>query len=105
MDFKVFRTSTFEKEFSKLAKTEQVAIEKFEKKLVESPYLGKPLGYDFLREKKLNGKRVYYLIYQDLIIVLMVAVSGKKAQQATIDSIRGNFDFYRELVKETLRKL
>lgn len=40
MKFKVFRTSTFEKEFSKLSKTEQTTIEKFEKKLVENPHLG-----------------------------------------------------------------
>ena len=40
MQFKVFRTTTFDKEFSKLSKTEQTAVEKFEKKLVESPHLG-----------------------------------------------------------------
>ena len=34
MEFKVFRTSTFEKKFPKLSKTERTAIDKFEKKLV-----------------------------------------------------------------------
>ena len=105
MHFKVFRTPTFEKEFSKLSKTEQIAIEKFERKLSENPYLGKPLGYVFFREKKLNGKRVYYLVYEGFIIVLMVAISDKKTQQGTINEIRQKLDEYHNYVKETLRKV
>ena len=105
MLFKVFRTPTFDKEFSKLSKTEQAAIEKFEKKLVENPHLGKPLGYIFFREKKLNGNRVYYLVYDEFVIVLMVAVSDKKTQQATIDGIKQRLDEYYSFVKDTLRKI
>ena len=105
MHFEVFRTPTFEKEFSKLPKTERIAIEKFERKLSENPYLGKPLGYVFFREKKLNGKRVYYLVYEGFIIVLMVAISDKKTQQGTIDEIRQKLDEYQNFVKETLRKI
>ena len=105
MLFKVFRTPTFDKEFSKLSKTEQAAIEKFEKKLVENPHLEKPLGYIFFREKKLNGNRVYYLVYDEFVIVLMVAVSDKKTQQATIDGIKQRLDEYYSFVKDTLRKI
>ena len=104
MQFKVFRALTFEKEFSKLPKVEKEAIEKFEKKLVENPYLGKPLGYAFFREKKLNGRRVYYLIYEEFVIVLIVALSDKKTQQVTIDEIKQRLGEYYALVKETLRK-
>ena len=105
MQFKVFRTSTFEKEFSKLLKTEQTVIDKFEKKLVESPHLGKPLGYIFFREMKLNSHRIYYLVYEEFVIVLMVAVSDKKTQQATIDDIKQRLDQYYAFVRDTLRKL
>lgn len=105
MQFKVFRTSTFDKEFSKLSKAEQTAIDKFEKKLIENPHLGKPLGYIFFREKKLNGNRVYYLIYEEFVIVLMVAVSDKRTQQDTIDDIKRRLDKYYSFVRDTLRKL
>jgi mRNA-degrading endonuclease RelE of RelBE toxin-antitoxin system len=105
MEFKVFRTNTFDKEFDKLPKSEQVEVEKFEKKLVENPFLGKPWGLVFFREKKLNGRRIYYLIYESIVIVVMVAISDKKAQQATIDAIKDKLDGYYELVKETLKKI
>lgn len=62
MRFKVFRTKTFEKEFEKLPKKEQQEICEFEIKLSENPFLGKPLGLVFFREKKLNSRRVYYLV-------------------------------------------
>ncbi|MCH8331608.1 MAG: T9SS type A sorting domain-containing protein [Bacteroidetes bacterium] len=88
MKFKVYRAATFEKEFSKLPKPDKESIQKFERKLVENPYLGKPLSYVFLREMKLGSRRVYYLIYEDFIIVLMVAISDKKTQQATINAIK-----------------
>ena len=103
--FKVFRTSTFDKELSKLSRVEQIAIQKFERKLVENPYIGKPLGYDFLREKKFDGRRAYFLIYESFVIVLMLAVSDKKAQQETIDNIKQRLDEYYKFVKETLSRL
>lgn len=105
MQFKVFRTLTFDKDFNKLPKSEQEEIEKFEKKqLIENPFVGKPLGFIFLREKKLNNRRVYYLIYKEFVIVLMVAISDKKTQQATIENIKENLDAYYELIKEKLSK-
>ena len=87
-----------------MPKNEQKAIEKFERKLSENPYLGKPLGYIFFREKKLNGRRVYYLVYEDFVVVLRVAVSNKKAQQATIDMIKDKLNEYYEFIKETLKR-
>ena len=105
MKFKVFRTKSFDREFDKLPKTEQIEIENFEKKLAENPFAGKPLGYVFFREKKLNGRRVYYLVYEDFVIVLMVAISDKKTQKATIDSIKVNLGIYYDMIKETLKNL
>ena len=105
MKFKVFRTKAFDKGFTKLPKTEKKEVEKFERELSENPFVGRFLTYDFLREKKLNGRRIYYLIYEDFVVVLMVAISDKKAQQSTIDAIRNKLDEYYEIVKETLKKL
>ena len=105
MKFKVFRTKAFDKEFDRLPKTEQTEVENFEIKLSENPFIGRHLGLVFLREKKLNGRRIYYLIYEDFVVVLMVAISDKKAQQSTIDSIKFKLDEYKEIVKEALKKL
>ena len=104
MKFKVFRTATFEKEFYKLENQEQKEIQKFEADLSENPFIGKPLGFVFFREKRLNGKRVYYLIYEDFVVVLMVAISDKKTQQATIDAIKEKLKEYYEMIKENLKK-
>ena len=105
MKFKVFRTKTFDKLFDKLPKSEQKEIERFEEKLVENPFVGKPLGLIFFREKKLNGRRVYYLIYEDIVVVLMAAISNKKTQQATIDAIKEKLEEYHKIVKETLKRI
>ncbi len=101
MNFKVFRTEMFEEEFKKLPKVEQERIGKFEGHLSENPFAGKPLGFMFLREKRLNGRRVYYLIYKDLIAVLMVAISDKKGQQTKINAIKTRLGYY-QLVKAIL---
>ncbi len=103
MEFAVYRTNTFDKEFFKSRKKEQKEIEKFEKKLIENPYLGKPLGYKFFREKKLKDKRAYFLVYKDLKVVLMVAVSDKKAQRETIGKIKENLDNFYQSMKEALK--
>lgn len=63
------------------------------------------MGYIFFREKKLNGNRIYYLVYEEFVIVLMVAVSDKRTQQGTIDDIKRRLDEYYTLVKDALRKL
>ncbi|MCX6706833.1 MAG: hypothetical protein NT001_01690 [Candidatus Woesearchaeota archaeon] len=104
MGFRVFRTKTFEKEFDKLPKKEQEEIDKLEKKLSENPYSGKPLGLVFFREKKLDGRRIYYLIYDDVVVILMVAISDKKTQQATIDAIKEKLEEYQIIIKENLDK-
>ena len=92
----------FEEEFRKLPKVGQERIEKFEGHLSENPFAGKPLGFIFFREKRLDGKRVYYLIYRDLIAVLMVAISDKKDQQTKINIIKTRLGYYYQLVKAIL---
>ena len=55
--------------------------------LKENPYVGDSIRHRFFREKRIREKRIYYLIYDDLSAVLIVAFGGKKAQQETIDRI------------------
>jgi len=55
-----------------------------------------------LREKRIREKRVYFLVYDDLQAVLIVAISGKKDQQTTINHIINYFDEYKEYLKRLL---
>lgn len=104
--YAVFRTLKFDKElFKRFSKEEQKEVENFEKKqLVNNPYVGDHLGYQFFREKKICGKRVYYLVYEDLKAVLMVGVSDKKTQQETIDDIKSRLKEYYEVIKEAIKQ-
>jgi len=58
----------------------------------------------FFREKKFGGKRLYYLVYDDVLIVLALAIGGKKTQPATINRILLNLAEYQQYVFKTLRK-
>lgn len=86
MAFHVFIPEPVQKDIGKLDKSEQARVEKILKQLHErGNEVGKPLaGLSFLREKKFNGKRLYYLVYSQRSAVLVAAISDKKAQQATI---------------------
>ncbi len=104
--YKVFRTSRFDKELEKqLSKEEQKEVENFEKKqLTNYPYVGDPLSFRFFREKKVGGKRVYFLVYEDIKAVLMIAISDKKTQQATIDEVKNHLDNYYQIIKDAVKQ-
>ena len=87
--FKVFRTQEFERKMIKLlTKEQQKRVDKIEDEISQKGFTGDSLGFRFLREKRVENKRVYFLVYEDLKSVLMVSVSDKKAQQETIDKIK-----------------
>ncbi len=104
--YAVFRTRKFDKEFEKqLSKEEQKEIENFERKqLVNNPYVGDHLKFPFFREKKIGGKRVYFLVYDEIKSVLMIGISDKKTQQETIDEIKDRLDDYYEVIREAIRQ-
>ncbi len=89
-NFRVFTSKEFDREYSKLDKFEQKRVDKILAQLTEKGgEVGKPLaGPPVFREKKFDGKRLYYLVYSDVYAVLALAISDKKAQQATINQIR-----------------
>jgi len=98
MDYKIHTTKRFDKEILKLSNKENQRIKNLYYQLKENPYVGDSLQIRTFREKRLNGKRIYYLIFEDLKSVLIVALSNKKAQQKVIDFIIKNIKTFRETI-------
>jgi hypothetical protein len=86
--FKTIRTEHFKKKSLKLLSNSQmIRFLRFKERLKTNPYLGKPIKYQFLRELKLNNKRIYFLIYNSQNVILFIDISTKKLQQQTINKI------------------
>lgn len=98
MPFLVLETTSFTKLFETLEANEKEWIRKMIQQLEQNPDAGKPLGPEWLREKKYEGKRLYFLIYQKQEKTLLVAFGTKKEQQAIINHIRQNMDEYSKIV-------
>lgn len=101
--YKIYTTEEFDKDFSKLDKSLKGIIEKEIGQLETNPYVGKPLGYRFFREKKVKNYRFYYLIYEEYVVVFVIAVSDKKDQQSVINGIKALMPFYREQIKRKIK--
>lgn len=98
--FIVYKLRTFIKRAEKLfSKKELEEVEEFIKSLKLNPFVGKPLSYKFLREKKIKGKRIYYLIYKDICLVLIVSASDKKSQKESINRIKSELEEYERIAK------
>jgi len=87
MTYAVYTTENFEKEIERFSEADREIIHKIFLQLKENPYVGDQIRYRFFREKRIKEKRIYYLVYDDLMVVLVVAVGGKKMQQETIEEI------------------
>jgi mRNA-degrading endonuclease RelE of RelBE toxin-antitoxin system len=96
MAFRVFRSENYERKLDKLDKGERDRVLKFEQELKVQPFSGKPLGYKFIREKKLDGKRLISLVYEEHQCVFLVALTNKKAQQQEINFIKTHLDVYKK---------
>ena len=101
MGYKIFITDEFENDFKKLDNSIQTQIDNEIEKLKLNPYIGKPLGYKFFREKKAKNYRIYFLIYEEYVVVFVIAISSKKDQQEVINRIKGLIPFYKnEIIKK-----
>lgn len=100
MTYKVYVLEVFDKEIAALSEAEREVIKKIFLQLKENPYVGDSIRYRFFREKRIKEKRIYYLVYDDLNVVLVVAIGGKKSQKGTIDEIVGYFKEYRNYVEK-----
>lgn len=97
--FKVFRTNEFERLMGKLLTPEErLRVENIEGEIAERGVTGDPLGYPFLREKRISGKRVYFLAYEEYQSALMVSISDKKSKRATIEEIKAYLPEFKRLV-------
>ena len=103
--YKVYRSVAFQEEIAKYDKSIQDRIDKIEDKLMYNSDYGNPLGTRWFRESRFENYRIYYLIYEDLKLVLLVAVSGKKDQQATIDHIISQFKEYRKVAEQIAKQV
>ena len=97
--FKVIGTETYIKEIENWPNDYKEIANKIPNKLSINPFVGSQLSYPFLREKKIREKRIYFLVYEDLKLVLLVAVSGKKDQQETINEIKNNLDEFKKIAE------
>ena len=100
MTYTVYTLNVFDKEMNKFSESDKGLVQKIFLQLKDNPYVGDQIRDRFFREKRFREKRIYYLIYDDLKIVLMVAIGGKKAQQETIDEIIKYFKEYREYAQK-----
>jgi hypothetical protein len=100
MSYAVYTLNVFDKEINKLSIFDKKIIENMYLKLKENPYIGDQIRYKFFREKRIREKRIYFLIYDDLKIVLMIAIGGKKAQEETINEIVKYFPEYRKYAEK-----
>lgn len=102
--YKVFRSFNFQKEISKYDKNIQDRVDKIEDKLMYNSEYGNPLGTKWFRESRFENYRIYYLVYEDLQAIYIVAISSKKDQQKAINTIRIFLEFFREEVENLVEK-
>ena len=104
--FRIFKTRAFDENYDKLDNSEQKRVNKIRNRLSKSgDVTGKPLaGLKFFREKKFNGKRIYYLVYKEFNSILVIAISDKKAQQATINQILFSLKDYKGYIIRILKE-
>ncbi len=102
MVYAVYATERFDAEITKLQPDEQERIRKIFLQIKENPYVGDQLRYRFFREKRIKEKRMYYLVYDDLMAVIIVAINNKKTQQETIDYIINSLDVFKIYLRKKL---
>ncbi|MAF50686.1 MAG: hypothetical protein CMH64_01210 [Nanoarchaeota archaeon] len=59
----------------------------------------------FFREKKFDGKRVIFLVYENHKCIFLITITDKKAQQSEIDLIKSNLDVYRDVLEKIIKNL
>ena len=97
--FEIKETEAFVRSFQKLPDELKERFVRQLRKVKENPFgLGKTLRYTWLRELKQGKFRLYYLIYESEVIILLVEVSEKKEQQASIEGILKNREIFKEAV-------
>lgn len=102
--FRVIKNRWYKEKVKKLNGKYARQIERFEKELKLKPFSGKPLGSQFIREKKFNGYRLLFVVYSEHRAVLLVTITNKKAQSRDIKFIRKNLALLSKLIKTKLHQ-
>jgi mRNA-degrading endonuclease RelE of RelBE toxin-antitoxin system len=102
--FRVLKSKAYRKEFKKLNVLDQRRVSNFERKLKINPTSGRHLTYNFIREKKFNGKRLLFLVYEEYKVIFLLILTHKKAQQYEIGTIKEKLDTYRQIVRNLFEK-
>jgi putative component of toxin-antitoxin plasmid stabilization module len=92
MKYKIFATKMFEKEFNKLNNYEKKRVQIIKEQLKIKPFSGKPLSHTCIREKKVLGKRLYYFIVEERLVVVLACYGDKKTQKIDIAKIKRLFE-------------
>lgn len=100
MVYRVFISDTLQKKIDKFAPHLKNRLEKLKKSLEKNP-TGKSLRHDYLREKKWGPFRIYFLVIQEVLIVFLLELSGKKDQQKVINDILSNLN---DIIADIKRK-
>jgi len=99
-EWEILETEEFEKEFNKLPKEIQSRFEQQIIKVKDDLFsIGKPLGYVWFRELKNKKYRLYFIIYDREIIILLVNISDKNNQKKVIDKIKQNFNWFKGFIR------
>ncbi len=105
MVFHLIQTIAYDTGLERFVLADKIRIERLIEQLKWNGHLiGKPLGYSYLREKRFNGNRLYFLVYMEWSAIALVGFSDKKTQQATIDAIKLNLESYKKYVYEELKR-
>ena len=99
MPYEIYETEVFSVLYKNMEKKEQEWVDKIKFQLKENPSAGKPLRYEWFREKKFENKRLYYLIYSNMKRVLLVSFGSKKYQQSVINHILENKERYKKIIE------
>lgn len=106
MPFRIFTTKEFDEDFSSLDNSDKIRVNKILSQLKEKgDEVGKPLRYPYFREKKFEGKRLYFLVYKDYMVILALTISDKKTQHETINKIIQELTNYKEIVEKKIEEL
>ena len=98
-NYDVYATDSFKKLYLTLDRSEQNWIDKIKIKLGENP-TGKILHFNWFREKKYEGKRLYFLVDDDRRKLLFVSFATKKDQQKVIDFVISHKDEFLKTLRE-----
>jgi len=95
----VYEAETFSELRLLLNKVEQERVERIKDQLRENLFQGKPLHFSWFREKRMNGKRVYYFINEHTRKAVLAAFGEKKYQQRIINELLANREYYFQLLR------